>query len=477
MTTPAPPAVFDESPAARKREQRGWYFYDWANSAFPTTVLTVFLGPYLTTIAESAACAKDFAGVANCTATFDTLVAQNPALGYVDVLGLSMRPSAFYPFVIGVAAAVQVVLMLIAGAIADHTGRKKQIMGTFAYIGAAATVGMWFVADGRYMLGGWLYIVASVSFACAFVVYNSFLPEIATPDERDRVSTTGWGFGYLGGFLLLLVNLGTYQFRAKLGISEGDAVRLALSSAGLWWAGFTIIPLVRLRNRHAVPRGRESTGRAVIGSFAQLGRTIKELFTRYPLTLLFLVTYLLYNDGVQTVISFSATYASQELGLSKDIQILAILMVQFVAFFGALLLGRLARSFGAKRVVLLSLVGWTAVVIVAYFLPKGSAVAFFALGFAIAIVMGGTQSLSRSLFSHVIPKGKEAEYYSLYEISDKGSTMLGSFTLSLALQATNSYRIAIVSLVVFFILGGVMLAMINLPKVIRAAGNEVPDKI
>lgn len=454
MTVPAPPAVFDDSPAARKREQRGWYWYDWANSAFPTTVLTVFLGPYLITIAENAA-------------------GKSP---YVDVIGFDVRPGAYFSFVVGVAAVLQIVFMPVAGALADHTGRKKELMGFFAMLGALATVCFWFVSDGRYLLGGALFLVSNVGFACAFVIYNSFLPDIATPDERDRVSGMGWGFGYLGGGLLLAVHLALFLNAEALGLETGTAVRIALSSAGLWWGGFTIIPLLRLRNRHALAPRAESTGQAITGTFTQLARTAVGL-RDYPLTLAFLVGYLLYNDGVQTVISFSATFAEKELELGKTVQIGAILMVQFVAFGGALLLSRLAAKVGAKKVVLGALVAWTVVVAVAYFLPKGSAVAFYALGFAIAIVMGGTQALSRSLFSHVIPKGKEAEYYSLYEISDKGSTFLGSFTLGMAFQLSGSYRLAIISLVAFFILGGAILAAVNLPKAIRAAGNEVPDKL
>ncbi|WP_326823189.1 MFS transporter [Streptosporangium sp. NBC_01756] len=444
----------EDSPKARRREQRGWYFYDWANSAFPTTVLTVFLGPYLTTIAETAAQGRP----------------------YVDVFSFDVRPSAYYSFVVGVAAILQIILMPIAGALADHTGRKRELMGLFAYLGAGATMCFWFVSDGRYLLGGVLFVIANLGFAAAFVIYNSFLPEISTPDERDRISAQGWGFGYLGGGLLLAVNLALFLGHESLGVSEGESVRIALSSAGLWWAGFTIIPLLRLRNRQTFASGAENAAQAVAGSFRQLGRTIREL-RRYPLTLGFLIAYLIYNDGVQTVISFSATYADKELGLSQTVRIAAILMVQFVAFGGALLLGRMAASYGAKRVVMGALVGWTAVVGVAYFLPKGSALPFFALGFAIAIVMGGTQALSRSLYSHVIPAGKEAEYYSLYEISDKGSTFLGSFTLGLALQLTDSYRLGIISLVIFFVLGFVLLAAINLPKAIRAAGNPVPERI
>ncbi|MFF0577811.1 MFS transporter [Streptosporangium saharense] len=442
-----------ESPASRRRQQRGWYFYDWANSAFNSTVLTVFLGPYLTTIAENAAGGRP----------------------YVQVLWFDVRPSAYYSFVVGAAAVLQIVLMPVAGALADHTGRKKELMGLFAYIGAGATVCMWFVSDGRYLLGGVLFIVASVGFSTAFVIYNSFLPEISSPDERDRVSALGWGFGYLGGGLLLALNLALFLGHESLGVSEADAVRICLASAGLWWAGFTVIPMLRLRNLRAAA-GTPTMGSAVTGSFRQLGRTIAGL-RNYPLTLAFLVAYLVYNDGVQTVISFSATYADKELGLGQTTRIAAILMVQFVAFGGALLLGRLAASYGAKRVVMSALVAWMAVVGVAYFLPRGSALPFFALAFAIAIVMGGTQALSRSLFSHVIPSGKEAEYYSLYEISDKGSTFLGSFALGLALQLTDSYRLGVLSLLVFFLVGLVILGAVNLPKAIRAAGNPVPERI
>ncbi len=446
--------VVEDSPLARRREQRGWYFYDWANSAFNSTVLTVFLGPYLTTVAKTAAQGRP----------------------YVEVLWFDVRPSAYYSFVVGTAAVLQIILMPVAGALADHTGRKKELMGLFAYIGAGATICLWFVSGGAYLLGGALFVVANLGFAAAFVIYNSFLPEISSADDRDRVSARGWGFGYLGGGLLLALNLVLFLGHESLGVSEGDAVRLCLASAGLWWAGFTIIPMLRLRNRHALASGAETAGQAVIGSFRQLGRTVAGL-RRYPLTLAFLVAYLIYNDGVQTVISFSAVYADKELGLSQTVRIAAILMVQFVAFGGALLLGRLAVSYGAKRVVMVALVGWMGVVGVAYFLPRGSALPFFALGFAIAIVMGGTQALSRSLFSHVIPAGKEAEYYSLYEISDKGSTFLGSFTLGLALQLTDSYRLGIISLVAFFLLGLVMLGAVNLPRAIRAAGNPVPERI
>lgn len=471
------------------REQRGWYWYDWANSAFYTTVITVFLGPYLTSIAEAAA---------------------GPD-GYVAFFGLDLRPKAYFSGIVTISVFFQVVIMPVAGAIADHTGRKRELLALFAYLGAFATLGFYFVSGDAYLLGGVLFLVANISYGAAIVVYNSFLPQISSAESRDRVSSRGWAFGYLGGGLLLAINLVLYLGRDALGLQEGLAVRICLASAGLWWAGFTIIPMLRLRNRPvpretATPGGHaQDTGgtaadgttdgatggtaggaaaappeptalRAIGGSLRQLGRTAMGL-RRYPRSLLFLVAYLVYNDGVQTVIAFSATYADQELGLDTDVQISAILMVQFVAFGGALLLGRLAFVFGTKRTVLGSLVVWVGVVGVAYFLQAGAAAQFYAIAFLIAIVLGGTQALSRSLFSLVIPAGKEAEYFSLFEISDKGSAFLGSFALTLALQLTNSYRTAILSLIVFFVLGFVLLVVVNLPRAIRDAGNEVPAHI
>jgi UMF1 family MFS transporter len=477
MPVPAPPAALDDSPAARRREQRGWYFYDWANSAFYTTIISVFLGPYIIPVAKTAACAKDFPDLAaeTCVSTFDKLAADHPGLGYVDVFGADIRPAAFFGLTLTIAVFLQIVCLPIVGALADHTGRKRELLGGFAYAGALATMGLFFVEGDRYLLGGGLFILANLAFGSSVVVYDSFLPQISTPQERDKVSSRGWAIGYLGGGLLLALNLALYLQYESLGLSQGMAVRICMLSAGLWWATFTIVPLLRLRNR-PVPTHETTALRSVGGSFRQLGRTLSEL-RKYPLTLLFLIAYLVYNDGVQTVIGNSAAFASEALKLDTTVQITAILMVQFVAFFGALLLGRLARSYGTKRTVLASLVVWTVIVLAAMFVVEGQAVQFYLLAFAIAIVLGGTQALSRSLFSQVIPKGREAEYFSLLQISDKGSAFIGSLTVTIALQLTNSYRIAIVSMIIFFVIGFVLLALTNLPKAIRAAGNEVPDTI
>jgi UMF1 family MFS transporter len=299
------------------------------------------------------------------------------------------------------------------------------------------------------------------------------LPEIAEPDERDRVSSRAWALGYLGGGLLLAANLALFSVHQSLGLSEGQAVRISLLAAGAWWALFAIIPLATLRDRGS---GRSDERGAAAAGFRQLLGTLRASLA-YPQTLLFLGAYLLYNDGIQTVITLTAVYAKAELNLGTGTIISTVLMVQFLAFIGALLLGACARFFGAKRVVLASLILWTGAVAGAYFLQAGAVWQFYLLGAFIGIVLGGSQALSRSLFSHMIPGGQEAEYFSLYEISERGTSWLGPLLFGLTLQLTTSYRSALVSLVVFFVLGFALLVMVDVRRAIVEAGNTPPERV
>ncbi|WP_408646799.1 MFS transporter [Streptomyces carminius] len=444
--------------AERRREQRGWYFYDWAISVFSTSVLTVFLGPYLTEVAEAAA---------------------GPG-GYVHPLGIPVRAGSYFAYAVSLSVLLSVLVMPLAGAIADRSGRKKPIMGVFAYLGAAATTGMFFLDGDRYLLGGALLVVANVSYATAVVVYHSFLPQIASPEERDAVSSRGWAFGYAAGALVLVADLALFLGHESLGVSEGTAVRICLASAGLWWAVFAIVPLRRLRERpgtaHGAAGGTAGAAWSFRGGGRQLAATLRDL-RRYPLTLLFLLAYLLYNDGVQTVITQASVYGSKELGMDQTSLIGAILLVQVLAIAGALLLGRLAARHGAKRTILGSLVAWTATVAAGYVLPAGAPVWFFVLAAAIGLVLGGTQALSRSLFAQLVPPGKEAEYFSLYEVSDRGTSWLGPLVFGLTYQLTGSYRDAIVSLVIFFLLGFVLLWRVPVGKAMAAVSATAPDRI
>jgi UMF1 family MFS transporter len=439
--------VSEDGTSARRREQRSWYVYDFATAVFNTSVVTVFLGPYLTGIAKAAA----------------------DAHGYVHPLGLPVRAGSYFAYAVSASVLLSVLVMPLAGAVADRTGRKKPVMGVFAYLGAAATAGLFFLGGDRYLLGGVLLVVANVSYGASFAVYNAFLPQIAKPEERDAVSSRGWACGYVAGSFVLVLNLILFLDHTVLGVSEGAAVRICLASAGVWWALFTLVSVRGLRER-AGPAVRNAPGvpaATVSQGLRQLAATIRDL-RRYPLTLAFLLAYLIYNDGVQTVISQASLYGSEQLGLGQTTLICAVLLVQVLAIVGALLLGRLAQHYGAKRTVLGSLAAWILTVSAGYFLPAHRPGWFFALAAAIGMVLGGSQALSRSLFSQLVPPGKEAEYFSVYQVSDRGTSWVGPFLFGLAFQLTGSYRTAIVSLVVFFVVGFILLARVPLDRAVAA---------
>ncbi|MER7914191.1 MFS transporter [Streptomyces sp. NPDC096068] len=448
------PEEYAAGPAERRREQRGWYFYDFACSVYSTSVLTVFLGPYLTSVARAAA---------------------DPE-GFVHPLGIPVRAGSLFAYAVSASLVVAVLAMPLAGAAADRTGRKKPLLAATAYLGATATAGMFFLDGDRYLLGAFLLIVANASLSVSMALYNAYLPQISEPDERDAVSSRGWAFGYTSGALVLVLNLVLYSGHDSFGLTEGEAVRICLASAGVWWGAFTLVPLRRLRDRR-IPREGRRAGEGAVGSgWRQLRATLKDM-RRHPLTLSFLLAYLVYNDGVQTVISQASLYGSEELGLDQTTLITAVLLVQVLAVAGALGMGRLARSYGAKRTILGSLAVWTLILGAAYALPAGAPVFFYFLAAAIGLVLGGSQALSRSLFSHLVPRGKEAEYFSAYEMSDRGLSWLGPLVFGIAYQLTGSYRDAIISLLIFFIAGFVLLARVPVRRAVEAAGNPVPGRI
>lgn len=435
LTPPGPLA--DER--ARRREHRGWSFYDWAASAFSTTVVTVFLGPYLTAVAQSAEEAGE----------------------RITILGLvPVTAESYYPYMVTLSVVLQVLLVPLVGAIADIVRSRKVIMAIFVYIGALATMCLYFVQGSNYQLGGILFVLANVAFGAAIVVYNSYLPEIAGPSERDSLSARAWALGYVGGGLLLVLNLALYLGHESIGIAEDFAVRISLLSAGAWWALFALIPLSRIRTRQREDR---VTTRIVSSGFKQLTHTLSDL-RNYPQALLFLVAFFFFNDGIQTVIALSATFASQELGLGTTIIIAAVLIVQVVGIIGALTMARLAKTYGAKKVVLGSLVLWSVVLVFAFLMPAGSGTLFLVLGAFIGFVLGGSQALSRSLFAQLVPRDRQAEYFSLYEVSNGASSILGPLLFAVTLQFLGSYRIAIIALVIFFIIGGVLLARVNVQQ-------------
>ena len=452
-----------ELSAERQRERRGWYFYDWANSGYVTTVGTVLFAPYLTSVAENAACGR-------------TGTAENPCRTNLDVLGIGVSPGSLAFYVVTAATLMSALLLPVVGAIADRSPRKKAWMAGFAWVGATAACCMVFVADGRWALGALLLFIGHICLGSSLVVYDAIMCEIATPDERDAVSSRGWAFGYLGGFILLSLNLGLVLGHEAFGISEGTAVRLSLLSAGAWWGLFTIIPFARIRNRPPVAAEPVAGGNMVRQSFGQLARTLRHA-KAYPMTLLFLVAYLFFNDGIQTVIAVSSTYGEKQLGFETEVLIATILLVQLVAFFGALLFGRAAARYGSQRTILAGLLIWIAIVVAGFMLPAKQIAPFLAMGVSIGMVLGGTQALSRSLFSQLIPRGREAEYFSLYQAGERGTSWLGTLVFGLVHQITGSYRPAIIALGAFFIIGFLLLIRVDVRRGITDAGNRQPSVV
>jgi UMF1 family MFS transporter len=452
--------IADLSAFERRKEHRAWYWYDWANSAYVTTVGTVLFAPYLTSVAERAACGR--------VGTDD-----NPCKQDLSVLGLSVSPGSLVFYVVTIATIVSALILPVVGAAADRSSRQKAIMAGFAWAGSACAAGMFLVAGTDWQLGAVLLMLANLCLGSSLVVYDAILCQIATPDERDRVSSRGWAFGYLGGGLLLALNLVVVLGHDAFGLDKAMAVRICLLSAAVWWAAFTVIPYRGLKNRAAVNPVPEPGG-LVRASFGQLWTTLREM-RGYPMTLTFLIAYLFFNDGIQTVIVTSSTYGEKQLGFETSVLIATILMVQFVAFGGALLFGRAANRYGAKATILTGLVLWMVVVIAAFFLPRKNLVLFLVLGVLIGLVLGGTQALSRSFFSQLIPRGREAEYFSLYQAGERGTSWLGTLIFGLVHQWTDSYRPAIFALMVFFVVGIVLLARVDVRRGIAEAGNQAPS--
>lgn len=463
LPDPAPASAPVPDLRTRRRRQRAWYWYDWANSGYWTSTATVLIGPYLISVAEKAACPPPHTG--DCAAT-------------LSLLGVPLAPGSIPGYTVALATILMAILLPIVGAVADRSRRPTRLLGGFAWVGSLAACLLFTVTGDNWLLGVILLLVANTCFGCTLGVYDSLLVKVAEPDERDRVSSRGWAMGYLGGFLLLAANMALLVM-AQSGTGPFDelmAVRVSMLSAGLWWGLFTLVPVLGLRHlpvQDVVPLG---AGSPVTAPFKQLAVTLRDL-RRFPQTGLFLLAYLFYNDGVQTVISSSSVFGSRELQLSTTNILLTFLLVQFIAVWGAIGFGVLARHIGAYKAIFVGIAGWLLVVAIAFFVPSGQFAPFLALAALIGLVMGGTQALSRSLFSQLVPRDREAEYFSLYQATERGTSWFGALLFSLVFQFAGSYRPSILSLVALFAIGGFLLTRVKIRQGIEDAGNTPPSTL
>jgi MFS transporter, UMF1 family len=441
-----------------RKEVFGWMVYDWANSAFFTVVVGVLVGPYLLNLAQTA-------------------VGENGTV--LDLLIFKVTPKGLPAFCTAISVISMVIFLPILGAIADYTHLKKALMAVFCYIGVVAGALLFFVTES-YVACSILFIIANMTFAAANVFYNAFLIDITSEDQRDKVSSYGYGLGYLSGFLVLILNLLFLKnAEAWFGIDTGTAVRISFLAASLWWGLFALITFRLVRTRRPDKTIPHQKNIVTVG-FGEVWQTLKEL-RRLRYTALFLIAYLFYNDGIQTVILQASVFMSYELftskGLPADNSFLIIIfgIAQISAFAGALVFERVSRLIGAKRTIILSLIIWCGIVIYAYGFFQTATQAYI-LGACIGVVLGSAQALSRSLYSQMIPAGRESSFFGLYEISEKGTSWMGQLMFTIIVGATGSFRQAILGLIVFFIAGSFILLFTDTTKAIHEAGNLTPEE-
>ncbi len=419
----------------RTREQRAWAMYDWANSAVQCTIITAVFPIYFASVAA--------ADLPPAVATERFATATTLALVIVAVLAP------------------------VLGAYADYAGAKKRLLAVFLGIGASGTAAMFFIMRGEWQFAALLFIVVNIGVSGSFVFYDSLLPHIARPDEMDRVSSAGYALGYVGGGLLLAINLAWILKPSLFGLPDaGVASRLSFLSVAVWWVLFSI-PLFR-RVPEPATRPQDLRGRSpVAAAFHQLASTLRDL-RKYRQAFLMLVAFLIYNDGIGTMIRMAGPYG-QEIGLPQNALITAFVMVQFVGIPFAFAFGWLAGRIGAKTSIFIALLVYVVISIVGYYMT--SAWQFFLLSFLVATVQGGSQALSRSLFASMIPPSKSSEFFGFFGVFEKFAGIVGPALFAITVRATGSSRNAILSVIAFFVIGALLLWKVDVEEGKRVAAE------
>jgi UMF1 family MFS transporter len=429
----------------------GWCVYDWANSAYITT--TVGLLPIY----------------------FANVVVGDEG---VRIAGKLVATDSLWAFAVGLTSFLAFLAAPVMGAVADFSGAKKKFLLTFAYGGALFATLLYFSRSGDIARTLLFFVVANFCFISANVFYDSFLPHIVSSDKLDWVSGKGYSFGYIGGGVQFALALTLMTLHERVGISQGMAARIGIATAGLWWAGFTVITakLLREPRRPSAPAEHGDLRGPLAYVAVGFGRTITTIkkVRQFRQLVLFLVAFMLYDDGIQTVINMATTYGTVELKLSPTVLMLTLLVIQFVAMGGALVFSKIAGRLGTKRTIMVTLVLWSGVVIYAYFIR--TATEFFTLGMIVGLVMGGSQALSRSFYSSMVPEQASAEFFGFYTVFTKFSSIWGPWTFALVKQSLGSSRLAILSLIFFFIAGLVLLYFVDVKRAQEARNSPLFEK-
>jgi UMF1 family MFS transporter len=413
-----------------------WATYDFANSAYATTIMAVIFNTY-------------YAGV----------VAGGP--NGTEIFGVRVPGASLFTFFVSASMILIAVTSPLLATLSDLAGLKKRMLALHLAVGVLSTAALYTVSQGNWLWGGVLFLLSQLGFAGGNVFYNAMLYDVADAQDFGKVSGLGWAWGYIGGGLLLALNLVMLQFPQLLGLPAGYfSVQDCFLSVAIWWAIFSI-PILR-----AVPTAKVAGPVHLRQSLRQSIRTLQLLLPRLkelPHFSRFFFAYLLFNDGIETVIVMASIFGNQELHLSQSDLILFFLMVQFVAFFGSLIFGWLADLLGNRTTILVSLLGWLLVVLWGWQLGIfGNAVGeFWILGVITALVMGGSQAASRSLQAVLIPEGRSAEFFSFFGISGKFASAVGPLIFGFAVFLTGSLRYGMLSLIIFFLAGFLLLLRVN----------------
>jgi MFS transporter, UMF1 family len=411
------------------RARRGWYLYDWANSAFATVILAALLPVYF---AEAVV-----------------------PTGGATLFGINFSATSLWGYVSGLSALLVFLSAPLLGAMADASRSRRRWLLGFFLPGALATLLLITVGPGDVGRALWLYFAAATAFVAANIFYDSFLPSLGGPAERDRISARGFAWGYAGGGLLFLLDLLLVQGHGAVGLSKEWAVRIALGSAGLWWGGFGLVAW-RMLEEPAGPPITKRPGPLCV--MTGTWHTLRRVFGARELGL-FCLAYLFYNDGIQTVVKMASIYGKEELGLATGTLLGTLLMVQVIGVPGALLFGRLAGRLGTRPTLMLSLIIWLGVVVLGYRMTE--AWEFWLLGALVGFCLGATQALSRSYFSRHVPVGQEAEYFGFYSVFAKFSAIGGPLIFALIRQVTGTARLSILALGFFFLVGLLLLGLMR----------------
>jgi len=423
--------------------------YDWAVSAVQTTIMVAVFPIYFVDIAKS--------DLPESRAT-QALAAANT-----------------------IVAVVLAVLSPVLGAMSDYVAAKKRMLGASMLVGAAAVAGMFFVQRGDYQLALVLFVISLIGATASTVFYDALLPHIASEDEIDRVSSAGYAVGYVGGGVLLALNLawilkpGWFGLPSGSGLSDAAATlptRLALLSVAVWWVVFSVPLFLRVPEP---PRTREpdetNGGNVFLASFVRLGETFRAL-RAYKQAFLMLLAFMVYNDGIQTIQKMATAYGKEEIGIGNSVLISAMLIVQFVGFPFAFLFGSIAGRIGAKRAIFIGLVVYTVISILGYYMRTAGH--FILLAAMVATVQGGTQALSRSLFASLVPTHKSGEFFGFYSVFEKFASIFGPLLFWVTIATTGSSRNAILSVILFFVIGALILSRVKVTEGQQAAraGDE-----